>query len=64
MADSDTGDKTEKPTPKRLEDARKKGDVVKSREITSTAASAGCWASRRAASARSPTGRKPALACQ
>jgi type III secretion YscU/HrpY family protein len=37
MADSDTGDKTEKPTPKRLEDARKKGDVVKSREITSTA---------------------------
>lgn len=36
MADSDTGDKTEKPTPKRLDDARKKGDVVKSREITST----------------------------
>ena len=36
MADNDSGDKTEKPTPKRLEDARKKGDVVKSREITST----------------------------
>jgi type III secretion protein U len=35
-ADGDAGDKTEKPTPKRLEDARKKGDVVKSREITST----------------------------
>jgi type III secretion protein U len=37
VADSDSGgDKTEKPTPKRLDDARKKGDVVKSREITST----------------------------
>lgn len=36
MADkNDGGDKTEKPTPKRLEDARKKGDVPKSREITS-----------------------------
>jgi type III secretion protein U len=32
----DSGDKTEKPTPKRLEDARKKGDVAKSKEITST----------------------------
>lgn len=38
MADkNDGGDKTEKPTPKRLEDARKKGDVSKSREVTSTA---------------------------
>jgi type III secretion YscU/HrpY family protein len=38
MADkNDSGDKTEKPTPKRLEDARKKGDVAKSREVTSTA---------------------------
>ncbi len=38
MADNnDSGDKTEKPTPKRLEDARKKGDVSKSREVTSTA---------------------------
>jgi len=37
MADkNDGGDKTEKPTPKRLLDARKKGDVSKSREITST----------------------------
>jgi type III secretion protein U len=37
MADkNDSGDKTEKPTPKRLEDARKKGDVAKSREVTST----------------------------
>ena len=37
MADkNDGGDKTEHPTPKRLEDARKKGDVSKSREVTST----------------------------
>ncbi|EHR71411.1 flagellar biosynthesis pathway, component FlhB [Burkholderiales bacterium JOSHI_001] len=34
---NDGGDKTEKPTPKRLEDARKKGDISKSREVTSTA---------------------------
>ena len=34
---NDGGDKTEKPTPKRLKDARKKGDVPKSREVTSTA---------------------------
>jgi type III secretion protein U len=33
---NDGGDKTEKPTPKRLEDARKKGDVPKSKEVTST----------------------------
>jgi SpoVK/Ycf46/Vps4 family AAA+-type ATPase len=32
----DAGDKTEKPTPKKLEDARKKGDVSKSKEVTST----------------------------
>ena len=37
MADNnDGGDKTEKPTEKRLQDARKKGDVPKSKEITST----------------------------
>src|SRR2546430_1251684 len=37
MADkNDSGDKTEKPTPKKLEDARKKGDVSKSKEVTST----------------------------
>lgn len=36
MADkNDGGDKTEQPTPKRLDDARKKGDVSKSREVTS-----------------------------
>lgn len=33
---NDGGDKTEKPTPKRLDDARKKGDVSKSKEVTST----------------------------
>ena len=32
----DSGDKTEKPTPKKLRDARKKGDVPKSKEVTST----------------------------
>jgi type III secretion YscU/HrpY family protein len=37
MADkNDGGDKTEKPTPKKLQDARKKGDVSKSKEVTST----------------------------
>jgi len=34
----DSADKTEKPTAKRLRDARKKGDVSKSRELTSTVA--------------------------
>ena len=33
---NDGGDKTEKPTAKRLRDSRKKGDVPKSRELTST----------------------------
>ena len=32
----DSGDRTEKPTAKRLRDARKDGDVHKSRELTST----------------------------
>ena len=36
MADNDGGDKTEKPTPKRLRDARKKGEVPKSKEIGTT----------------------------
>ena len=31
---NDGGDKTEKPTPKKLDDARKKGDVPKSKEVT------------------------------
>jgi type III secretion protein U len=34
---NDSGDRTEKPTAKRLRDARKDGDVAKSRELTSTA---------------------------
>ncbi|MDO5088065.1 MAG: type III secretion system export apparatus subunit SctU [Comamonadaceae bacterium] len=33
----DSGDKTEKPTPKKLKDARKKGDISKSKDVTSTA---------------------------
>ena len=37
MADKDKGgDKTELPTPKKLQDARKKGDIAKAREITTT----------------------------
>jgi len=32
---NDAGDKTEKPTPKKLQDARKKGDVPKSKDVTS-----------------------------
>jgi type III secretion YscU/HrpY family protein len=37
MADkNDGGDKTEKPTPKKLQDARKKGQVPKSKDVTST----------------------------
>jgi type III secretion protein U len=37
MADkNDGGDKTEQPTPKKLQDARKKGQVPKSKDLTST----------------------------
>jgi type III secretion YscU/HrpY family protein len=37
MADkNDSGDKTEKPTPKKLKDARKKGDISKSKDVSST----------------------------
>lgn len=37
MAGKDQGgDKTESPTPKRLADARKKGDVAKSKDLTAT----------------------------
>ena len=32
---NDGGDKTEKPTAKKLQDARKKGDVAKSKDVTS-----------------------------
>lgn len=34
--DQDGGDKTEKPTPKKLQDARRKGQVPKSRDLSST----------------------------
>ena len=34
---NDGGDKTEKPTPKKLADAKKKGDVAKSKDVTATA---------------------------
>ena len=38
MADkNDSGDKTEAPTQKRIADARKKGDVAKSKDLTSVA---------------------------
>lgn len=36
MAQEDSADKTEKPTPKRLRDARKRGDVPKSKDLSST----------------------------
>ncbi|MEM7688477.1 MAG: EscU/YscU/HrcU family type III secretion system export apparatus switch protein [Pseudomonadota bacterium] len=37
MADKDQGgDKTELPTPRKLKDARKKGDIAKGRELTPT----------------------------
>lgn len=42
MADqSDQSQRTEEPTPKRLEDARKKGDAPKSQEVTAAAMLAG-----------------------
>ena len=37
MADSSTGEKTELPTPKKLRDAREKGQVCTSKDIVSTA---------------------------
>lgn len=36
MSQDDSGDKTEKPTPKKLRDAHKKGDVPKSKDLSST----------------------------
>jgi len=36
MADQNSGTKTEQATPKKLRDARNKGDIAKSREITNT----------------------------
>lgn len=37
----DQGEKSHEPTPKKLEDARKKGDIAKSMDISATAAYAG-----------------------
>jgi type III secretion protein U len=36
MSQDDSGDKTEQPTHKKLQDARKKGQVPKSKDVTST----------------------------
>ena len=36
MSQDDSADKTEKPTPKKLRDARKRGDVPKSKDLSST----------------------------
>lgn len=41
MADQDDSEKTEDPTSKRLADARRKGNIAKSQEVTSWAALAG-----------------------
>jgi type III secretion YscU/HrpY family protein len=42
MADNkDSGEKTELPTPKKLRDARKNGDIAKSQEITTTVGTLG-----------------------
>jgi type III secretion protein U len=42
VAKQKSADQTEKPTPKRLKDARKDGDVAKSKELTATAGVL-CW---------------------
>src|SRR5579862_4982329 len=42
MAREQSGDQTEKPTPKRLKDARKEGSVAKSRELGGTVTLL-CW---------------------
>ena len=42
MAKEQSGDQTEKPTPKRLRDARKEGNVAKSRELSGTVTLL-CW---------------------
>jgi type III secretion protein U len=36
MSQEDSADKTEKPTPKKLRDAKKRGDVPKSKDLSST----------------------------
>jgi flagellar biosynthesis protein FlhB len=41
MAENDTGERTEEATPRRREEARKKGQVVRSRELTTAAITIG-----------------------
>ena len=41
MADQDDSEKTEEPTGKRIQDARRKGNIAKSQEVNSWAALAG-----------------------
>ncbi len=43
MSESSTGEKTEDPTPKRLRDARKKGQVSNSKDFNSTAILFACF---------------------
>jgi len=58
--DADSGNRTEKPTPKRLKDARRKGDVWKSRDVTATVVLA-AWLVLGAAIAGSASARIRAL---
>ena len=37
MAENDAQEKTEQPTPKRLEEARKKGQIPRSRDLSTAA---------------------------
>ena len=41
MADQDDSEKTEEPTSKRIQDARRKGNIAKSQEVNSWAALVG-----------------------
>jgi flagellar biosynthetic protein FlhB len=43
MADNDAASKTEEPTPRKLEDARKKGDVAKSQDVAQLASLLGAF---------------------
>jgi len=63
MAENDAASKTEEPTPRKLEEARKKGEVVKTPDLASLAslaaaasvvALAGGWMSRNLAAALTP----------
>src|SRR3989344_5157722 len=41
MAENDSGERTEQATPRRREEARKKGQVVRSRELTTASITIG-----------------------